>query len=69
MKLEAKKLQNIFKSNLKKRLRGRFKSEEQKSAFEYIKFLYKSRELLLNCLIIIIQLYLRLNTKQKTKKD
>ena len=55
MKLEAKKLQNIFKSNLKKRSRGRFKSEEQKSAFEYIKFLYKSRELLLNCLIIIIQ--------------
>ena len=34
----------MFKSNLNEILRGRYKSEEQKSALEYIKLLYKSRE-------------------------
>ena len=45
MKLEeAKKLQNVFKSNLKEISSGRYKSEEQKSALENIKLLYESRE-------------------------
>ena len=45
MKLEeAKKLQNMFKSNLNKISRGRYKSEEQKRALETIKLLYESRE-------------------------
>ena len=40
MKLEeAKRLQHVFKSNLNKILRGRYKSEEQKSALENIKLL------------------------------
>ena len=44
MKLEdAKELQNIFKSNLNEISKGRFKSEEQKSALENIKLLYESR--------------------------
>ena len=44
MKLEeAKKLQNIYKSNLNERSSGRFKSEDQKSALKNIKLLYKSR--------------------------
>ena len=45
MKLEeAKKLQNVFKSNLNEISSGRYKSEEQKSALENIKLLYESRE-------------------------
>ena len=34
----------MFKSNLNKISRGRYKSEEQKSALETIKLLYVSRE-------------------------
>ena len=45
MKLEdVKELQNIFKSNLNEISKGRFKSKEQKSAFENIKLLYESRQ-------------------------
>ena len=45
MKLEdAKELQNIFKSNLNEISKGRFKSEEQKSALENITLHYKSRQ-------------------------
>ena len=45
MELEnAKELQNIFKKNLNKISKGRFKSEEQKSALEKIKLLYESRQ-------------------------
>ena len=43
MKLEdAKELQNIFKSNLKKISKWRFKSKEGKSTLENIELLYKS---------------------------
>ena len=42
MKLEeVKKLQNIFKSNLNKISKERFKSKEPKSALEKIKLLYE----------------------------
>ena len=42
MKLEeVKNLQNIFKSNLNKISKGRFKSKEQKSALENNKLLYE----------------------------
>ena len=45
MKLEeAKKLQNVLKSNLNEISRGRHKSKEQKSALENIKLLCESRE-------------------------
>ena len=45
MKLEeAKKLQNVFKSNLNEISKGRYKPEEQKSALENIKLLYESQE-------------------------
>ena len=48
MKLEeAEKLKNVFKSNLNKISKGRYKSEEQKSALENI----KSRE-------VVIKLFL-----------
>ena len=43
IKLEdAKELQNIFKSNLKKISKWRFKSKEGKSALEIIELLYES---------------------------
>ena len=41
---EAKKLQNVFKSNLNELSRGRNKSEEQKLALKNIILLYKSRK-------------------------
>ena len=45
MKLEeAKKLQNVFKSNLNEISTERHKSKEGKSALENIKLLYESRE-------------------------
>ena len=45
MKLEeAKKLQDVFKSNLNEKSRERYKSEEEKCALENIKLLYESRE-------------------------
>ena len=48
MKLEdAKKLQNVFKSNLDKISRGRNESKEQKMALENIKFLYASWEVVI----------------------
>ena len=36
---EAKKLHNVFKSNLNEISRGRYKSEEQKRALENMKLL------------------------------
>ena len=49
MKLEeAKKLQNVFKSNLNKISRGRSKAEKQRMALENIKLLYESREAVIN---------------------
>ena len=70
MKLEEEKeLQNIFKSNLNKISKGRFKSKEQKSALENIKLLTNHDKLLLNYLMIILQLHLKLNTKQSKEKD
>ena len=48
MKLkEAKKLQNVFKSNLHEISKRRYKSEEQNSALENIKFLCESSEVVL----------------------
>ena len=48
--------------------KGRFKSEEQKSALENLNCFTNHEKLLLNCLMIILQLYLRLNTKQNMEK-
>ena len=41
---EAKKLQNVFKSNLNATSRLRNKSEKQKMTVENIKLLFESRE-------------------------
>ena len=69
MKLEdVKELQNIFKPNLNKILKSRYKSEEQKSALQNIMFITNLQKLLLNYLMTILQLYLRLNTNQFMEK-
>ena len=45
MKLEkAKKLQNVFQSNLNEISRGRYKSKEKRSALKNFRLLYESRE-------------------------
>ena len=48
--------------------KGRFKSEEQKSALGNLNCFTNHEKLLLNYLMIILQLYLRLNTKQNMEK-
>ena len=73
MKLkEAKEQQNILKSNLNKISKGRFKLEEQESSLENLKLLRKSREGVIKLfnnylMIILLQLYLRSNTRQNIK--
>ena len=69
---EAKEQQNIFKSNLNKISKGRFKLEEQESSLENLKLLHKSREGVIKLfnnylMIILLQLYLRSNTRQNIK--
>ena len=65
MKLEeAKKLKNVFKSNLHEISKGRYKSEEQESALKILNWYTNYEKLLLNYLMIILQLSLRLNKKQ-----
>ena len=66
---EAKKQQNVFKSNLNETLRGRFKSEDQKMVLKILNCFTKNEKVSLNYLIINLQLYLRLNTKEKIEKD
>ena len=61
---EVKKLQNVFKSNLNEISRGRNKSEEQKWHQKILNCFTNYEKLLLNYLIVILKLYLRLNTKQ-----
>ena len=45
---EARKLQNIFKSNLSETVRGRYKSWNQDKTFENIKLLYKAQQTIFN---------------------
>ena len=69
MKLDdAKELQNTYKTSLNEIPKGRPKSQEQKSALENIKLLYKSRRVVIKLVVIIVQLYLKLNTKQNMEK-
>ena len=69
MKLaDAKELQNIFQTNLNEISKGRFKSEEKKSALEKVNCFTNHGKLLLNYLMNILQLHLQLNAKQNMKK-
>ena len=62
---KAKEKQSLTQIYMVKELK---KSEGQKSAIKNIKTFYESREKISNCLMIILELYLKLNTKQNTKK-
>ena len=69
MKLEeAKKLQNVFRSNINEMSRERYKSEKQKRVLENINCFTNHEKLLLNYLMIILQLHLRQNTNQFIEK-
>ena len=62
---DTKELQNIFKSNVNEISIGRFKSKEQQTALKILNFSTNHDKLLSNCLMIILQSHLNLNTKQK----
>ena len=69
MKLEeVKKPQISFKPNLNEISRGRPKLEEQ-NIRKILDCFTNHEQLLLNYLMIVLQLYLRLNTKQFMEKD
>ena len=69
MKLEkAKKLQILFKSNLNEISKGRFTSEEQQNAIKILTCFTNQEKLLSNYLMVILQLYLKLNAKQNMEK-
>ena len=63
-----KELQNIFKSSLREISKERFKSEDQKSALKILKHFTSHGKKLSNCLMIILQLYMKLNIKQNMEK-
>ena len=65
----SKKIQREFKSDLSEIKRGRCKSEEQESVLKNIEVLYKVREKYQYFLMIILQLYLKLDLRQLMKKD
>ena len=70
MKLQlAKKLGNVFKSNLNKISKERQQVNEQKSTLKILNCFTNQKKLLLNYLMIILQLYLRLNTKKFMEKE
>ena len=69
MKLEkAKEQQNIFKSDLNKLSRERFKSKELKSALENIKLLYESREIVIKLFNDYSSIACKSKYKKKKKK-
>ena len=59
MKLKkAKKLQNVFKSNLNEISKGKYTSEEQESALKILNCFTNHEKLLLNYLMIIFFNYI-----------
>ena len=70
MKLEgAKKLQNVFKSNLNEISRRDINQKSKKVHWEILNCYTNHENLLLNYLMIILQFHLKLNTKQFTEKN
>ena len=59
---EAKKFQNVFKSNLKEISKGRHELEERESELKISNCFTNHQKLLLNYLMIIFQLYMKLIT-------
>ena len=65
----AKKLGNVFKSNLNKISKERQQVNEQKSTLKILNCFTNQKKLLSNYLVIIFQSYLRLNTKKFMEKN
>ena len=61
----------ICRSNTSETTREKWehKSKEQKNTINNLEMFYKAREKLSSCLMIILQLYLRINIKQNMEKD
>ena len=65
---KAEEEQKEFKSEINEIVIGSKKSEDQISAISNIKTLYEHKKKLSNCLMIILELCLKLNTKQNMEK-
>ena len=61
----------ICRSNASETTREKWehKSKEQKNTINNLEMFYKAREKLSSCLMMILQLYLRINIKQNMEKD
>ena len=57
-----------FKSDINEIIKGSKKSEEQKNVIKILKHLTNYEKKLSNCLTIILELHLKLNTKQNMEK-
>ena len=68
---KTKENREKFRSNLNETTKGKWehKLKEQKIILNNLKMLAKQDKKLSNCLMIILQLYLRLNMKQSMEKD
>ena len=61
--------QKEFKSDLHSITREKHNSQEQEGALRNIKMLYKTRDKVINILMIILQLYVRLNMHHFKEED
>ena len=70
---EEEEEQKEFELKINEMVIGSYQSKDQKSVLKIIKTLYESQEKVIgncsNCLVIVQELYLRLNTKQNKEKD
>ena len=66
---KAEEEQKTFKSERNKIVIGSEKPEDQKSTLKISKHFTNHEKKLSNCLVIILELYLNLNTKQNMEKD
>ena len=64
---KAEEKQKEFKSNINETVK-QGKNRKRKNAIKNIKTLYESRKKLSNCFMIILELYLKLNTTQNTEE-
>ena len=61
--------QKEFKSDLNSITREKHNSQEQEGALRNIKMLYKTRDKVINILMIILQLHVRLNMHHFKEED
>ena len=61
-------IKKTIKSDINKIVKRKHKSEEQKSAIEILKHFKNHEKKLSNCLMIILKLYLKLNSKKMLQR-